>query len=174
MSGQNAVQRKIDERAMAARWQREVWDGQNSRLSELLYELSDEQLQNEVSPGRNTGVYILGHLAAVNDAMIPLLGFGERRFPFLEDAFFKNPQSADIERPSAGELRRVWADLLGVLRENFDRLSADDWFNRHTAVSEEEFADEPHRNRINVLISRTNHLSYHLGQLALLKNKGEN
>lgn len=174
MSTQNAVKTKLDDRAMAVRWQLEVWNDQNSRLGELLYELADEDLQKEVAPGRNTGSYILGHLAAVNDGMIPLLGFGEKRFPLLEEAFLKNPQNAEVERPTVGEVRRVWADLLGVLRENFDQLTADDWFQKHTAITEAEFAEEPHRNRIGVLISRTNHLSYHLGQLAFLKNKGEN
>lgn len=174
MSTQNAVRTKFDDRAMAVRWQLEVSNDQNSRLSELLYELADEDLQKEVAPGRNTGSYILGHLAAVNDGMIPLLGFGEKRFPFLEEAFLKNPQNANVERPTVGEVRRVWADLLGVLRDNFEQLTADDWFQRHTAITEAEFAEEPHRNRIGVLISRTNHLSNHLGQLAFLKNKGEN
>jgi len=60
---------------------------------------------------------------------------------------------------------------LGVLRENFEQLSADDWFAKHTAVSDEDFANEPLRNRIADLISRTNHLNYHLGQLTLLRSK---
>ncbi|HLA94232.1 MAG TPA: DinB family protein, partial [Pyrinomonadaceae bacterium] len=137
-------------------------------------ELSDEQLQKEISPERNTGHYIIGHLAAVSDGMLPLLGFGEKRFPDLEAAFLKNPESAEIERPAVGEVRRVWADLLGVLRDNFEKLSADDWFDKHTAVSDEDFINEPLRNRIAVLISRTNHLNYHLGQLTLLKSKEGN
>jgi hypothetical protein len=36
-------------------------------------------------------------------------------------------------------------------------------------VSPEDFAKEPHRNRLNVLISRTNHMANHIGQLLLLK-----
>ena len=173
MSTQNATVRKLNDRELAVRFQLEVWHGQTARLSELLYELTDERLLDEVSPGRNSGLYIVGHLAAVNDGMLPLLGFGEKRFPDLEDAFLKNPESADIERPTAGEVRRVWAELLGVLRENFDALPADEWFGKHTAVSDEDFENEPHRNRLNLLMNRTNHLSYHLGQLTLLKTKTE-
>jgi hypothetical protein len=33
-----------------------------------------------------------------------------------------------------------------------------------TSVSEEDFAKDASRNRFAVLLSRTNHLSYHLGQ----------
>jgi len=36
------------------------------------------------------------------------------------------------------------------------------------AVSDEDFSKEPHRNKLNVIINRTNHMSYHLGQLILL------
>ncbi|CAN5544257.1 hypothetical protein BH10ACI2_BH10ACI2_23540 [soil metagenome] len=169
-----AASRKLDDRELAVRSQIEVWNGQNSRLSELLFELSDEQLHKEISPDRNTGVYVVGHLAAVTDGMLPLLGFGERRFPALQEAFLASPQSAEIERPTVAEVRRVWAELLGVLRENLAALTVDDWFNRHTAVSDEDFASEPNRNRINVLINRTNHLSYHLGQLTLLRRKTGN
>ena len=169
-----AATRKMNDRELAVRSQLEVWHGTNARLSDLLFELSDEQLQKEIAPDRNTGHYVVGHLAAVSDGLLPLLGFGEKRFPDLEEAFLKNPQSADIQRPTVGEVRRVWAEMLGVLRENFEKLSADEWFDKHTAVSDEDFACEPHRNRINVLINRTNHLSYHLGQLTLLKSKAGN
>jgi hypothetical protein len=35
------------------------------------------------------------------------------------------------------------------------------------AVSEEDFAKDASRNRFAILLSRTNHLSYHLGQAVL-------
>jgi len=54
------------------------WNGYLSRTSKLFEELSDEQLQHEVSPGRNTGVYLLGHLVAVHDTMIALLGLRKK------------------------------------------------------------------------------------------------
>jgi len=44
-----------------------------------------------------------------------------------------------------------------------------EWFTRHTSVSEEDFIKEPHRNKLNVLITRATHQSYHLGQLIYLK-----
>ena len=39
----------------------------------------------------------------------------------------------------------------------------------HSAVSEEDFVKEPLRNRLAVLASRTNHVSYHGGQLVLTR-----
>jgi hypothetical protein len=36
-------------------------------------------------------------------------------------------------------------------------------------MTEEDFEKEPGRNKLSVLINRTNHMAYHLGQLVLLK-----
>ena len=46
-------------------------------------------------------------------------------------------------------------------------MSPADWLQRHAAVSEEDFAKDTSRNRFAILLSRTNHLSYHLGQAVL-------
>jgi hypothetical protein len=46
-----------------------------------------------------------------------------------------------------------------------------EWFLPHTVVSEEDFLKEPHRNKLNVLITRATHQAYHVGQMAYLKNK---
>jgi hypothetical protein len=47
----------------------------------------------------------------------------------------------------------------------------DEWFTRHNNVSAADFANEPHRNKLNIIINRTNHTSYHLGQLVYLAKK---
>ena len=54
------------------------WQTQNQRLTALFDKLSDDELARETAPGRNSGIYLLGHMTAVHDAMLPLLGFGER------------------------------------------------------------------------------------------------
>jgi hypothetical protein len=50
-------------------------------------------------------------------------------------------------------------------------MSSSDWLQKHTAVSEEDFVWEPHRNRFAVLLARTAHLAYHLGQAVLAKRE---
>ncbi|MDB5281764.1 MAG: hypothetical protein JWO06_839 [Bacteroidota bacterium] len=146
------------------------WNFRLQQADKLFTMLSDEQLQGEVSPGRNRGIYLLGHLVAVHDRMIALLGLGERQYAKLDDAFIENPDKAVAALPTVAELRTNWTKVNSTLAGYFSSMTADDWFKKHTSVSEEDFAKEPHRNRINVLISRSNHLSYHLGQMALLKN----
>lgn len=149
----------------------DAWGLQNARVDKLLGELTDEQLKAEIAPGKNSGIYVLGHLTAVNDGLQVIFGFGERLYPQLEDIFIKNPENADSEKPSAAELRQYWQEVNAGIRENFKELNADDWFSKHTAVSAEDFAKEPHRNKLNVLMNRTIHQSYHLGQLTFLKEK---
>lgn len=174
MTIEQKAQRRNEDREFAVRSQLDVWRGQNERLSSLLFELSDEELAREVSPGRNTGTYILGHLAAVSDGMLPVLGFGDRLFPTLEESFLAEPQHAELARPAAGEVRRVWADLTGVLDENFRRFDANDWFEKGNSPVEDELETTPLNSRLNVLIIGTDHLACHLSQLRLLKGMSGN
>lgn len=150
----------------------DAWNIQIDRTNKLFDSLTDEQLAAEVAPGRNTGTYLLGHLAAVHDQMLPLLGLGAQLHPELFEPFVKTPDKSGQTMPSVSHLRACWHEVNQALSNAFLGLSADDWFQKHTAVSEEDFAKEPHRNRLNLIMNRTGHLANHLGQLAFLKSKG--
>jgi hypothetical protein len=76
-----------------------------------------------------------------------------------------------LETPSVAELRKYWKEVNAKLSAAITTTTSNEWFAKHTAVSAEDFAKEPLRNKLNVLISRTNHQSYHLGQLIYLKPK---
>ena len=148
-----------------------AWDTQCVRVSKLFDELSDEQLAGETAPGRNTGIYLLGHLLAVTDGMLPLLGFGEKLYPQLEKIFLTSPDKSGLETPSVQELKKYWKEVNAKLSAGIAATTPDEWFMKHAAVSAEDFAREPFRNKLNVLINRTNHQSYHLGQIIYLKPK---
>jgi hypothetical protein len=147
------------------------WDLQVGRINKVLAQLNDEELSTPTAPGRNTGVYLLGHLAAVSDGMFTFLGIGEKLDPKMDEVFVRNPEDSNLEKPSIGELKEYWNKVNAVLSEKMNQISPEEWFNRHTAVSEEDFAKEPHRNKLNIVINRTSHLSYHLGQLIYLAKK---
>ena len=147
----------------------DTWNSNIARTDALFNTLSNEQLENEVAPGRNRGIYLLGHLTAVHDRMLPLLGLGQQLYTHLDDTFITKPDTAITDMPSTEDLRDNWKEVNAKLAEQFATMQPEDWFKRHTSVSEEDFAKEPHRNRLNIMISRANHLSYHLGQLAFLK-----
>jgi len=123
----------------------------------------------EVAPGKNRVIYIWGHLTAIHDAMFSILGFGSRLHPELDAIFVSNPDETATQLPSAAELKKYWDEVNSKLLLQFAGLSADEWLQRHHAMSEEDYAKDPTRNRLAVLLSRTNHLSYHLGQVILAR-----
>ncbi|WPU91376.1 DinB family protein [Mucilaginibacter sabulilitoris] len=147
------------------------WELQNTRLNGLLDKLSDEQLLTQTAPDRNTGLYLLGHLTAVSDGMFTFLELGERLYPEFDHIFVKNPDIAGIEKPSIGEVKEAWNRVNSSLKQKMEAMQPADWFAKHSAISAEDFEKEPHRNKINILINRTNHQSYHMGQLMYLKPK---
>src|SRR5437773_4302672 len=57
------------------------------------------------------------------------------------------------------------------LLSRFKTLSSKEWLERHGNVSPEELERNPTRNRLAVLLGRTNHASYHFGQMMLAKPK---
>lgn len=145
------------------------WNASLSNFDKTLNAISDQQLQNEIAPGKNRGIYILGHLIAVHDDMIKLLDMGNKMYLDLNDTFIKNPDKAIPVMPSPSELRMQWTAQCAYLKNKFDSLKPEQWFEKHTAVSTENFVNEPHRNKLNIILTRTTHLNYHTGQLVLLQ-----
>ena len=137
------------------------------RANKIFSSLTEDQLLKELAPGRNRLIYLLGHLTAIHDAMFPILGLGERLHPELDAIFVSSPDKAGAPLPPTEELRKYWNEVNGKLVSQFGSLSAEEWLQRHRSVSEEDYAKDPTRNRLAVLLSRTNHLSYHLGQITL-------
>lgn len=150
-----------------------AWNAQNGYLNNLITTLTDEQLAKEIAPGRNTGIYLLGHLIAVSDAMLPLLGFGDRLYPALAKPFIDTPDKSGQEMPTVAELKQNLEAVNAKLASHFQSSTAEEWLSRHMSVSPEDFIKEPHRNKLNVVISRTNHMANHIGQMLLLKESKE-
>lgn len=150
-----------------------AWDTYNGRVTKLINTLSDAQLVAETSPGRNSGIYLLGHLVAISDALFPILDFGERLYPQLDKIFVESPDRSGHEMPVLNELKMYWKKVNDKLTDHIIHMPQDEWFTRHNNVSEADFANEPHRNKLNIIINRTNHTSYHLGQLIYLAKQDE-
>lgn len=145
------------------------WKEQNKRLLTILESLTDEQFEREISFGKNTGKYLLGHLAAINHNIIVLFGLGKNPQPDLNTIFLLNPDKAIAHNYTVTNVKEILGASIQSLDEKLKVLTEADWLDRHTNISVEEFQMQPHRNKINVLINRTLHLAYHLGQLSLLK-----
>ena len=143
------------------------WRSNVDRAGNLFGNLPQEQLLQEVAPGKNRLIYLWGHLTAFSDALIPLLGFGDRIHPELDLTFVSNPDRT-VPTISLGEdLKVIWQQTSQIFWTGFSKLSVADWLEKHGAVSEEDFLREPHRNRFTILLARTAHIAYHLGQVKL-------
>ncbi len=142
------------------------WYALIEKCDAIFDSVTDEQLHQEIAPGRNRGIYVLGHLIAVHDDMMPLLGFGDKLYPELYEPFLKFPDKSVSDIHSAATLRAYWKNHNQVFTQKLESLQPGEWFEKHNAVSAEDFLKEPHRNKLNILITRTSHLSYHYGQLA--------
>lgn len=149
----------------------DAWSNEIKAANKLIEKLSDEQLMHEVAPSRNRGIYLLGHLTAVHDRMLSLLRFQDAVYPELGKPFLDEADKVATDLPSVAQLRQQWKTVNDTLSKHINGLPATEWFTRHANISEADFAKEPHRNRLNVLLSRTSHLAYHRGQLALLASK---
>lgn len=145
------------------------WNSSINNCDTLLNSVTDETLQKEIAPGKNRGIYLLGHLIAVHDDMLVLLGMGEKLYPELYEPFLKSADKATTQIPSTTELRSFWTKQCEEFKQKFSNLKPEEWFEKHTAVSAEDFVKEPHRNKLNIIVTRTSHLQYHMGQLQLLK-----
>jgi hypothetical protein len=147
------------------------WELQNTRLNGLLAKLTDEQIAGFTAPDRNSGTYLLGHLTAVSDGLFTFLELGDRLYPQYDEIFLKNSDTSGLEKPAIADLRAAWIKVNETLKQKFDAMQPQDWFAKHSAISAEDFANEPHRNKLNILVNRTIHQGYHLGQLVYLAPK---
>lgn len=146
------------------------WTSQNKAVTSFFNKYDDDAYLNEVVPGRNRAIYLLGHLTATNDSLLPLLGLGDKLYPQLEKPFQINADDKTTENiPTVAELKQYWENVNATLTEGFSKMLSHDWLDRHTKVSAEDFALDPSRNKLTVLLGRTSHQSYHLGQLNFLK-----
>jgi len=146
------------------------WKRVIDQINKGLAGWSDDALQTEVAPGRNRLYYLLGHLTAVHDHMISLLRLGDRLHPELDEQFIKQPDRAFTgPEPSAAELRQAWTKVNAKLTAALEQLSPEQFLERHSAISEEDFAKEPQRNRLTVFHGRTVHAAMHEGQMRLVK-----
>jgi hypothetical protein len=158
------VERSVDLSPMMVKMVFDSWNSLIKQFNEVLDSVTDDQLQKQIAPNKNRGIYVLGHMIAVHDDMLPILGFGELQYPEINEVF-KSPDNAEAKIPSAATLRSYWKEIGNTLDRNIKSMQPEQWFEKHTSVSAEDFATQPHRNKLNVMITRTCHLSYHLGQM---------
>ena len=150
-----------------------AWNTQISRADKFFNSVTDADFSKEIAPGKNRISYLLGHLITVNEGMISLFSLGDRSYQAWDEAFIKNPDRTIANTPDAATLRKAWKESNERLSSLFSKMPVESWFGRHTSMTDEDLVKEPSRNKLSVLLNRTSHVAYHLGQL-VLTNKNSN
>ncbi len=151
-----------------------AWKFNSDRIDKFFGALSPEQLEREIAPGRNRLIYLWGHISALNDGLFPLFGLGARLYPEMEAMFITSPDRAAGSIYSPEQLKAAWTHINEKLVAAFSGWSPVEWLEKHTAVSNDDFLVEPHRNRYTVVLSRNTHMAFHFGQAILAEPKDQN
>lgn len=146
----------------------ETWSSMISWASGYLNALNDEELMLPVAPGRNHGIWILGHLIESEDELSKYLGKGDMLYPEMEEQFgMKSKLLAPFDYPSAQELRERWKAVVAKNDRMFSSVVDEEWDDPHALVvgdPKEDFYGTKGRC-IHLWIL---HQMYHTGQLAIL------
>ncbi len=143
------------------------WDTYNRRMQKVIETISDENFQRPVVPDGNSPSWLLGHLVDTDDALLQLFGISDRMFPELAKVYHHERGTNQAGHLSKTDLAEKWKAVLAKLDEAFKSMNENDWLGRHMSVTEEDFKKEPHRNKLNVMLSRVGHKASHLGQIAM-------
>jgi uncharacterized damage-inducible protein DinB len=143
------------------------WETYNRRAQKIIETLTDQNFNKPIVNGGNSPSWILGHLADTDDKLLELFGIGKRLYPELDKIYHHEKGNNQTGHLTKDELAKRWTAISAELDKAFKSWTEQEWMSRHTAVSEEDFKKEPHRNKLNVMLSRVSHKASHLGQIAM-------
>ena len=100
------------------------WKQNLARLDGIFAAVSDDGLQQPVAPGKNRLFYLLGHLVAVHDRMLPLLRLGARLHPELDEPFLTQADRTMPDTITSASLRAAWTEVNTALTTAIEALPA--------------------------------------------------
>lgn len=129
--------------------------------------LNDKEFEMELSPGKNHGVWILGHLIASDDDFSVYMGNGELLFPEYAEMFGQGSKLLNVsDYPEVSKLRIQWKEVFEKNKKIYENLK------------DEEFEQIPENMKgeaLNYFTSKGKivmawqlHQMYHGGQLSVL------
>ncbi len=143
----------------------------NAWAEHVLRSLSDDDLRHNISPGRNHGIWILGHVVWSQDHLAQYLGQGGFSYPDLVPLFASGTELRGLEHyPSAAELRALWPLICAKNAAIIADLS-DDQLDDYHAMIEGDPEQDYFKTKENCIINWTLHELYHFGQLAMLAGR---
>lgn len=138
-----------------------TWKATVGRFDDIVAASSDEELEREVTPGKSRLFYLVGHLTALHDRLLPVLGLGERRHAELDDEFGAERDEHRTSAVSPMRVRQLWSEVNATVLAGMERLTPEQWLEKPPA------AVEP--SRLSVLLNWTDHVSLHSTQIRLTR-----
>lgn len=132
----------------------------------ILSRIPDDDLKKEISPGKNHGIWLLGHIITCEDDFALLMGKGEITYPDYQKMFGEGtkPLSHDNYTPIS-EMRGRWKEMVEKNKKIYSELNDDVLKEPHAQLKDEnDFC----KTKEDICVHWQVHLMYHVGQLSVL------
>ncbi len=144
------------------------WQTVTYIINEQLKALTDEELGRELAPGKNHGLWLLGHLITSEDFYNKYLRGEKLCFPEYEKlcgmgATLLPP--GDFPKPAA--MREHWQQVLDRNEKLLSELTDEDWDQPHCQPGGGEEGDF-FKTKGGFITFMSSHEMYHSGQLGIL------
>ncbi len=145
-----------------------------SWVNMFLKKLSDDDLKLEIAPGRNHGVWLLGHLIVSDDDLSLYMGKDPMLYPEYSDIFGpKSILKPAEEYPAVKILREQWNNVIEKNIKIYSELTDEELAEPHAMVKG-NIEDDYFKTKENCAINWLNHQMYEAGQLGILyRNSGK-
>lgn len=135
-----------------------------------LNSLTDEEFRMELSPGKNHGVWILGHMITSDDDFSVYMGKGELLFPEYRELFGQGSKVQSVGNyPGVATLRQQWNMIIEKNKNIYEELRDEEFDDPHGNLSEDK--DGFFKNKGEVIMAWQLHQLYHTGQLGILVSR---
>jgi hypothetical protein len=138
-----------------------TWKATVGRFDDIVAASSDEELDRVEMPGTSRLSYLIGHLTALHDRLLPLLGLGDRQHAELDAEFSDERDAHRAIVVPASRLRAAWNDVNAALLAGMEGLTPEEWLERPSPLTD--------TNRLGVLLNWTNHVSLHSDRIRLTR-----
>lgn len=139
----------------------------NDWIDGLLKSFKDEDYLIEISPGKNHGVFILGHLVASDDDFSLYMGKGDFLFPEYQDMFASgSPLKPASEYPTVKEILEKWKAVCDKNEKIYQELTDAELSEYHELCKDPE--KDWFKTKARVVQAWQLHQNYHAGQLAVI------
>lgn len=131
--------------------------------------LKEEDYLLELSPGKNHGVFILGHLVASDDDFSVYMGKGGYLFPEYQEIFSAGSELLPVDYyPSVKEILEKWKAVCEKNEKIYQELTDAELSEYHANCEDPE--KDFFKTKERVIQMWQTHQAYHVGQFGLLES----